>query len=397
MKKVCGLIKKFLNVKQHYKLAKTEHPGWVKFTKRYLVCAVVFVLLGTSLTTWLEGSDDPVYKYEILSWAFLALLPLTPLFIFLLMYLAAIGTLLYCVVIFSPIWIPLLILINFDDNNKLKKENKRLEEEKKLIAITDAIMQNKYREIGIEQEKPENKLYVEAPSGIYFDGTKIIIKCDNNTDLIKTIKGLSRCMWSDVLLAWVCNINEFAGVLGIARRYSIPIDETFLNLHPSTDAYADVDTPGSNLEMLKLHNDGTLPLSTKKIMKIDKGYVYLIRAKGQNLYKIGKSIHPEKRVKAIMGGLPMETEAIHCAWFEDHGYAESQFHDIFSEKRQGGEWFILNEQDVSMIMSIGQKYDLNPTDKQLEDRARFEENRRKNYKNFKQREQKRNRVNNGSI
>jgi hypothetical protein len=93
----------------------------------------------------------------------------------------------------------------------------------------------------------------------------------------------------------------------------------------------------------------------------------------------------------------METEAIHCAWFEDHGYAESQFHDIFSEKRQGGEWFILNEQDVSMIMSIGQKYDLNPTDKQLEDRARFEENRRKNYKNFKQREQKRNRVNNGSI
>ncbi len=259
------------------------------------------------------------------------------------------------------------------------------------------IRNSKYREIGIEQEKPENKLYVEAPSGIYFDGTKIIIKCDNNTDLIKTIKGLSRCMWSDVLLAWVCNINEFAGVLGIARRYSIPIDETFLNLHPSTDAYADVDTPGSNLEMLKLHNDGTLPLSTKKIMKIDKGYVYLIRAKGQNLYKIGKSIHPEKRVKAIMGGLPMETEAIHCAWFEDHGYAESQFHDIFSEKRQGGEWFILNEQDVSMIMSIGQKYDLNPTDKQLEDRARFEENRRKNYKNFKQREQKRNRVNNGSI
>ena len=248
----------------------------------------------------------------------------------------------------------------------------------------------KFLEIGIEQKKPENKFYVTAKPSIYFDGQKIIIKSTKNDELIKSIKGLDRRAWDPVLIAWVCPVGEFAGVLGISKRYNIPLDETFVNMHAGTDIYADPLIPGSNSGMVKLHNDGTLSLSTKRLMKIDEGYVYMIHDKVQNLYKIGKSITPEKRVKAIMGSLPMETEAIHCAWFEDHGYAEQLFHGMFSAKRKGGEWFALDEEDIGLIKSLGQKHDLNPTEEQLEEKARTEEKRKENYKQFKQREQRRN-------
>jgi len=383
VKKVCGLIKKFLNVKQHYKLAKTEHPGWVKFTKCYLVCAVAFVLLGTSLTTWLEGSDDPVYKYEILSWAFLALLPLTPLFIFLLMYLAVIGMLLYGVVIFSPIWVPIVFF-------STRWEKQKLEEEEKLIAIANALMQNEYRQIGIEQTKPEDRAYVKAVDSVYFDGTKIVIKCRYNPTLVKSIKGLNRVMWSKTLIAWVCPVGEYSNVLGISKRFNIPLHESLNNINTVVEAQIDSTSPGTNARMLILREKGAYVSKRHNTPRIDEGYVYLIRATGENLYKIGKSTNPEKRIQSIIGGLPMKAEAIHVAWFEDHSYAEQMFHDTFSKTRENGEWFILEDEDVEFIKSFGQKYDLNPTDEQLKDRARFEEKRSKNYREFKQREQRRN-------
>ena len=383
MKKVCGLIKKSLNVKKHYKSAKKEHPGWVKFAKRYLVCAVAFVFLSTSLTTWLEGSDDPVYKYEILSWAFLALLPLTPLFIYLLMCLTVVGMLLFGVVVFSPIWIPLLILNVFS-------ENKRLEEEKNLIATADAIMQDEYRQIGIEQTKPENKVYVKSTNGVYFDGTKIVIKCQYDPALVKSIKGLNRVTWSSTLLAWVCPVGEYSNVLGISKRFNIPLHESLDNMDAAVDADIDSASPGTNAEMLLLHEKGVYSSRRHKTLRIDEGYVYLIRAKDQNLYKIGKSINPEKRVQSIIGSLPMKAEVIHIAWFEDHSYAEQMFHDTFSKTRQNGEWFVLEDEDVEFVKSLGQNYDLQDTDEQLKDRERFEEKRSKNYKEFKQREQRRN-------
>lgn len=379
MKKVRGLIKNFLNVKQHYKLAKTEHPGWVKFTKFYLICAVAFVLLGTSLTTWLEQDGE----LEILGWIFFALLPLTPLFIFLLMYLTVVGMLLSGVVIFSPIWVPLFIF-------STRSEKKRLEEEEKSIAIADALMQDEYRQIGIEQTKPENQAYVKAVDSVYFDGTKIVIKCQYNPTLVKSIKGLNRIMWSKTLLAWICPVGEYSNVLGIAKRFNIPLHESLNNMNTVVEAQIDSTAPGTNDRMLVLREKGAYSSKRYNTLCVDEGYVYLIRATGQNLYKIGKSTNPEKRVQSIIGGLPMKAEAIHVAWFEDHSYAEQMFHDTFSKTRQNGEWFILEEEDVEFIKSFGQNYDLNPTDEQLKDRARFEQKRRENYKEFKQREQRRN-------
>ena len=351
----------------------------MKFTKFYLICAVAFVLLGTSLTTWLEQDGE----LEILGWIFFALLPLTPLFIFLLLYLAVVGMLLYGVVIFSPIWVPLFIF-------STRSEKKRLEEEKNQIAIYDELIRDEYRQIGIEQTKPENQAYVKAVDSVYFDGTKIVIKCQYNPTLVKSIKGLNRIMWSKTLLAWICPVSEYSNVLGIAKRFNIPLHESLNNMNTVVEAQIDSTAPGTNARMLVMREKGAYSTKRHNTLRVDEGYVYLIRATGQNLYKIGKSINPEKRVQSIIGGLPMKADVVHIAWFEDHSYAEQMFHDTFSKTRQNGEWFVLEDKDVEFIKSFGQNYDLNPTDEQLKDRARFEQKRMKNYKEFKQREQRRN-------
>lgn len=253
------------------------------------------------------------------------------------------------------------------------------------------------KKIGIEQAKPENAFWSSKSPGIYFDGRKIIIKTNYDPEIIKSIKGMHRRAWEPEIKAWICPIDEYANVLGISKRFKLKLDETFVNIHQSTNMFVDASIPGSNAHMLKLHNDGKIHLSPKKIFKSDEGYVYVIRATdGSGVYKIGKSTTPDKRVKTVIGQMPMKCEALHCAWFEDHGYAEKLLHNMYSDKRVSSEWFNLSDEDVAFILSLGQKYDLNPTQEQISERREMEQKRRDNYREFKDRENRRNSKNSRS-
>jgi hypothetical protein len=274
---------------------------------------------------------------------------------------------------------------------KSKKKQKALDKEELQKKIELEHQVQRAKEIGIEQAKPENAIWLEKPSGIYFDGHKIIIKSPYNESLVKSIKGMGRRAWEPAIKAWICPIDEYPNVLGIAKRFDIPLNETFANMHKSTDKFIDASIPGSNGYMLRLHNEGVIMLSLKKIMKSDEGYIYLIRASDNTrTYKIGKSTTPDKRVRTVIGQMPMKCEAIHCAWFEDHGYVEKLLHDMYAKQRINSEWFRLSENDVNFIQSLGQKYDLNPTAEQLQQRNETDMERRKNYQQFKHRENRRN-------
>ena len=120
------------------------------------------------------------------------------------------------------------------------------------------------------------------------------------------------------------------------------------------EAQIDSTAPGTNARMLVLREKGAYSTKRHKTLRVNEGYVYLIRETGQNLYKIGKSINPKKRVRSIIGGHPNKAHVVHIAWFEDHSYAEQMFLDTFSKTRQNGEWFILEEEDVEFIKSFGQ-------------------------------------------
>lgn len=84
------------------------------------------------------------------------------------------------------------------------------------------------------------------------------------------------------------------------------------------------------------------------------GFVYLAKASTGH-YKIGYSKHPDIRVQQINSGktaLPIKVELIHSFLAEDAPKAESELHAHFSSKHFRGEWFLLDTEDVDLVMSL---------------------------------------------
>lgn len=92
-----------------------------------------------------------------------------------------------------------------------------------------------------------------------------------------------------------------------------------------------------------------LGLVKRKPKKDDSsGYVYLLKS-DREWYKIGISINYKKRCQGIIGGLPFKTEIHYHKFVSNYKKCELNLHKRFDKKREGGEWFVLNEEDVTYI------------------------------------------------
>lgn len=80
------------------------------------------------------------------------------------------------------------------------------------------------------------------------------------------------------------------------------------------------------------------------------GYIYVFR--WGNFYKIGRSKHPQARVRSINKSLPFQGQLIHLIKTNDMAQAEIKIHKKFSEKRQEGEWFLLSDTDVKHLQEL---------------------------------------------
>jgi hypothetical protein len=69
------------------------------------------------------------------------------------------------------------------------------------------------------------------------------------------------------------------------------------------------------------------------------GYVYLVWAKGTDMYKIGSAGYPEKRLPQLQTGSPVELELIASKAFENHEFEEKRLHLYWRLFRVQGEWF----------------------------------------------------------
>ncbi|MGH7244802.1 MAG: GIY-YIG nuclease family protein [Phycisphaerales bacterium] len=81
------------------------------------------------------------------------------------------------------------------------------------------------------------------------------------------------------------------------------------------------------------------------------GFVYLMKSAGK--YKIGKAASVEERFKTIATLIPMPLELIHVIKADDAFGVESFWHRRFKHKRASGEWFDLDESDVSVFKAEG--------------------------------------------
>lgn len=86
--------------------------------------------------------------------------------------------------------------------------------------------------------------------------------------------------------------------------------------------------------------------TTEKDSCIKTGYIYVVKM-GMH-YKIGISANPKKRLKEFTI-LPYELETILCEKVFDYQNIEKELHEHFDKKCIRGEWFELNENDLSYI------------------------------------------------
>lgn len=84
-----------------------------------------------------------------------------------------------------------------------------------------------------------------------------------------------------------------------------------------------------------------------------RGYVYLMLDKRSGYIKIGKSKEPTFREKTLHAQEP-DIELI--AFWEAPSIFEKQLHKQFELKRQRGEWFALNFEDLKQIKEIMDDY-----------------------------------------
>lgn len=69
------------------------------------------------------------------------------------------------------------------------------------------------------------------------------------------------------------------------------------------------------------------------------GYVYLLQADGTNNFKIGYSVNPIQRKKAIESNSPIPLNLIKSYQSETAYQDEQKLHKMFAHRRLHGEWF----------------------------------------------------------
>jgi hypothetical protein len=125
-------------------------------------------------------------------------------------------------------------------------------------------------------------------------------------------------------------------------------DILYLSKH-CIEAHISEDVHAARLE----HQLNAFTECVKKTSK-QWGYVYLIHDAVFNLYKVGFSIDPDKRMKGISqswhGGIRLIVK--HKILTDDMKRLEKWFHDTLAEYRRDKEWFKLNDVQVEEIMSL---------------------------------------------
>jgi len=123
-------------------------------------------------------------------------------------------------------------------------------------------------------------------------------------------------------------------------------------LQQFVDMVSDEEVYRSNCTLLESYNQrqSTPPAARKP----RPGFVYLIHSVKSDLYKIGLSKCPEKRLYTLQlqQGTFSKLIMLHTIQTEDMYGLEQGLHGKFDAKRKHGEWFALDEADIDYVLSL---------------------------------------------
>lgn len=83
------------------------------------------------------------------------------------------------------------------------------------------------------------------------------------------------------------------------------------------------------------------------------GWIYVIRERSDGHYKIGKAKDAELRTATFEVKLPFKIEPVCKIPAANRHQLERELHDMFADRRVGGEWFALEDADVAFLKSLG--------------------------------------------
>lgn len=98
--------------------------------------------------------------------------------------------------------------------------------------------------------------------------------------------------------------------------------------------------------------------STSNIRKVNssrfpKGCVYILKKENEDLYKIGVSQNPARRIRDIKAILPFEVDIIFISSELDKVYdLEFIIHKKFKDNNVRKEWFNIYEEDIVILINI---------------------------------------------
>lgn len=87
------------------------------------------------------------------------------------------------------------------------------------------------------------------------------------------------------------------------------------------------------------------PINRKKV-----GWIYILEA--GPYYKIGRSKNVDKRIEQLSTLPPFDIELVHLIQTNDTTLLEIALHNHFANKRKNGEWFELEEEDITWLKQL---------------------------------------------
>ena len=90
----------------------------------------------------------------------------------------------------------------------------------------------------------------------------------------------------------------------------------------------------------------------EQIRNRGSGYIYLVRCKGFEFYKIGISkTSVEHRLSSLQTGCPFDLEVLHIGYANSYKSIEVLLHNKYREYNHRGEWFELNDNQVKDVIT----------------------------------------------
>ena len=90
----------------------------------------------------------------------------------------------------------------------------------------------------------------------------------------------------------------------------------------------------------------------EKKQRKEKGYVYIAKEYVYGYFKIGKSKNPRKRIKKLHDSSMDRVDLVTFFYTANSSNDEAYLHDLLKNKHCMGEWFDLDEQDLTKIDKI---------------------------------------------